>query len=99
MRKRALFMTVLLLGLVTACGGQPAAPTPSPSPVPATDTPPSAAATEAPAAAVTPSGPASCVEAALDFPPEPRIPDVTADDHVHGPEDAAITFIEYADFQ
>jgi hypothetical protein len=39
------------------------------------------------------------VEAPLDFPVEPRIPELTAEDHVHGPADASITFIEYADFQ
>jgi len=47
----------------------------------------------------TPSGPAFCVEAPFDFPAELRIPPVTEEDHVHGPADASITFIEYADFQ
>jgi hypothetical protein len=47
----------------------------------------------------TPSGPAACVASPLDFQAEPRIPPVTEDDHVHGPADAPITFIEYADFQ
>jgi len=58
-----------------------------------------ATATAAPTAAVASSGPAACVEAPLDFQVEPRIPPVTEDDHVHGPADAPITFIEYADFQ
>jgi hypothetical protein len=53
----------------------------------------------APTEAVAPSGPAACVAAPLDFQAEPRIPPVTEDDHVHGPADAPITFIEYADFQ
>jgi len=35
----------------------------------------------------------------FDFPVEPRIPPVTEEDHIHGPADAPITFIEYADFQ
>jgi len=39
------------------------------------------------------------VQAPLEFEAEPRIPSVTEEDHVHGPADAPITFIEYADFQ
>jgi hypothetical protein len=35
----------------------------------------------------------------LDLPVEPRIPPVTEADHVHGPANAPITIIEYADFQ
>jgi len=35
----------------------------------------------------------------FDFPVESRIPPVTEKDHIHGPADAPITFIEYADFQ
>jgi hypothetical protein len=37
--------------------------------------------------------------APFDFPVESRIPPITEEDHVHGPADAPITFIEYADFQ
>jgi len=100
MRKLALLSTVLLVGLITACGGESASPTPtptptlSPSPTPAPET-----ATVAPTVGITLSGPASCVEEPFDFPVEPRIPPVTGEDHVHGPIDAPITFIEYADFQ
>jgi hypothetical protein len=96
MRKSALILFVLLLGLIAGCGAESETPSPSPSPSP---TPVPATATAAPAVGVTPSGPAACVAAPLDFQAEPRIPPVTEDDHVHGPADAPITFIEYADFQ
>jgi hypothetical protein len=95
MRKPALFtfMVVLILVLVAAgCGGEAASPTPSPTPAPAT-------ATAAPPTSVSPSGPAVCVDAPLDFPVVSDIPPVTEEDHVHGPADAPITLIEYADFQ
>lgn len=96
MRKPALLLTILLLGLSVGCNGGSASPTPTSSPMP---TATQEMATATPTVGVTPSGPASCVEAPLDFPVEPRIPPVTEEDHVHGPADAPITFIEYADFQ
>ena len=96
MRKSALILLVLLLGLIAGCGTESEPPSPSPSPSPS---PVPATATVAPTAAAASSGPAACVAAPLDFQAEPRIPPVTEDDHVHGPADAPITFIEYADFQ
>ena len=94
MRKPALFafVMVLTLVLVAGCGGEAASPTPSPTPAPAT-------ATVAPPTSVSPSGPAVCVDEPLDFPVVSGIPPVTEEDHVHGPADAPITIIEYADFQ
>lgn len=106
MRKLVLLSIALLLGLVTGCGGEvtpPSSPTsapttspptptlaPSPTPVPETDT-------AAPTVVPEPSGPAACELFTL--PIAPNIPPVTEEDHVHGPDDASITFIEYADFQ
>jgi hypothetical protein len=94
MRKSALFMMVLVLALIAGCGGEAASPTPSPSPTPAPAT-----ATAVPPTSASPSGPAVCVDAPLDFPVASGIPPVTDEDHVHGPADAPITIIEYADFQ
>ena len=97
MRKIALPLTILLLGLVVGCGGGAASPTPSPMPSPTSAS--ERATVTAPTVSATPSGLATCVEAPFDFPVESRIPPVTEEDHVHGPADAPITFIEYADFQ
>jgi hypothetical protein len=35
----------------------------------------------------------------IDFPTNPAIPEVTDEEVIHGPADAPITVIEYADFQ
>jgi hypothetical protein len=96
MRRVALFsfMVVAMLALAAGCGGEAASPTPSP-----TSTPAPATATAAPSASVSPSGPAVCVDEPLDFPVVSDIPPVTEEDHAHGPADAPITVIEYADFQ
>ena len=88
MRKLALLLMIILV-LVVGCSGESANPTPTPLPTSAPETP----------TAVTSSGPATCVLEPLDFPVNPSIPPVTEGDHVHGPDDAPITFIEYADFQ
>ena len=103
MRRAVLLSLVLLLGLMVGCGEE-AAPSPTATPPPpsptaeaATSTPePEPDATDPPMTP-TPSGPATCEVFAL--PVESRIPDIDEDDHVVGPDDAEITFIEYADFQ
>jgi hypothetical protein len=98
MRRFTLLLVTLTLVLAAGCNGEAttSTPSPSPSPTPVPETP-----TTVSPAGPTPvdSGPASCVEAPLEFNPEPRIPEVTEEDHVHGSVDAPITFIEYADFQ
>ncbi|HDD25329.1 MAG TPA: hypothetical protein ENF52_07825 [Chloroflexi bacterium] len=110
MRKQVVFtiVLVLLIGMLAGCGvSMPSSPSTSDpvvvqtetftAPLPVTDTP-EVAATAAPQP-TAPSGPATCVVEPFPFPEEPRIPPVTEADHVIGPEDATITFIEYADFQ
>lgn len=96
MRKFVLLSLVLLLGLIVGCGGE-ATPSPSPSPLPASPTPAPEIATAAPSVTESPSGPATCE--VFSFLVEDRIPPLTDEDHAHGPADASIAFIEYADFQ
>ena len=102
MRKPALLLTVLLLGLVAGCGVE--LPSPAPTLPPAPTSPPSPTSGPEPTIAPpptseTPPGSASCVAAPFDLPVESRIPPVTEEDHLHGSADASITLIEYADFQ
>lgn len=95
MRKAVLLTLVLLLGAAAGCtqANSEATPTPSPSPVSSTPEPD---ATDGPTTP-TASSPASCEVFTL--PPEAQVPPVGGDDHVVGPDDAPITFIEYADFE
>lgn len=95
MGKAVLLSLVLVLGSAAGCApaAPEATPSPSPSPVPST---PEADATDVPATPAS-SGPASCQGFTL--PPEAPVPPVGDDDHVVGPDEAPITFIEYADFQ
>jgi hypothetical protein len=107
MRKLVLLLIVLLLALVAGCGDGAASPTSAliPSPVPTFTPPPSptSAPEEATAApeVSAPSSPtsASCVANPFDFPLVPGVPSITDEDHGHGPADASIALIEYADFQ
>jgi len=95
-RRAVLLSLVLLLGFAAGCG-EDETPSPSPSPSEPTSTSaPDTGATEVPTTP-TPSGPASCE--AFSLPSPAPIPDITEDDHVIGPDDAPITFIEYADFE
>jgi hypothetical protein len=104
MRKYAL-VSVLLLGLVAGCAGKMVSVTPTSLPTLAATAPPPPTITPEAAAALPPasgnlsSGPATCVAEPLDLPLVSNIPPVAEGDHVHGPADASITLIEYADFQ
>ncbi|MFW6082771.1 MAG: peptidylprolyl isomerase [Chloroflexota bacterium] len=97
MRKAVLVSLVLLLGLAAGCGEESVSPTATSAPPSPTSAPPSATPEPGAEATEVPSEPATCEVFTLTV--ESRIPDVTDDDHVVGPEDAAITFIEYADFE
>jgi cyclophilin family peptidyl-prolyl cis-trans isomerase/protein-disulfide isomerase len=104
MRKLARLLIVLSLGLAAGCGVElpSAAPTSTPTPAPTSPpspTPAPEASTTAPPASQTTSGSASCVAAPFDVTVESGIPPISEEDHAHGPADAPITVIEYADFQ
>lgn len=103
MRKYALILLVVLLGmLAVGCGGEDvsivvddATETPAVEP---TSTPEPTEARERPEEP-TFSGSATCVAEPIEFPIASGIPEVAEDEHAHGPADASITIIEYADFQ
>jgi hypothetical protein len=107
MRKLVLLSFVLMLALVAGCGDGAASPTAAPTSSPAPTFTPLPAPTSAPEGATaapevsapSSSGPASCVANPLDFPLVPGIPPISDQEHAHGPADASITLIEYADFQ
>ncbi|MEE8392151.1 MAG: hypothetical protein V3S14_15335, partial [Anaerolineae bacterium] len=87
MRKPALLLIVLSLGLVAGCGVKLPSPAPTLAPTLAPTSPPSpTSAPEVTIAAPPPtsetaSGSASCIAAPFDFPVESRIPPVTEEDH------------------
>ncbi len=96
MHKRLLLFLVLLTGLAAGC----CKPEPTPEPVPTPEPEPTARPSPQPTTetALDPQE-AFCAAEPLNLPVEPRIPPITEADHVHGPADAPITVIEYADFQ
>ena len=94
MRKPVFLLFLLLLGLAAGCGVALPSPTPSPRSTTVPTSPPLPTSTsEASSSSV------SCVAEPFDLPVEPRIPPITEKDRSHGPADASITVIEYADFQ
>ncbi|MGD2143724.1 MAG: thioredoxin domain-containing protein, partial [Anaerolineae bacterium] len=97
-RTSVVLSLTLTLAFAAGCGGG-ATPSPSPSPSPMSPTTTAAPDKDAtdPPATPTSSGPATCELFTLS--PESQIPSVSEEDHVVGPEDAPITFMEYADFQ
>ena len=105
LRKQVLLLAVLSLALIAGCSGGATTLAPSPTPQPAPTEAPSptpaaeAAAPTMPPVTITPSGPATCVAEPMEFPVNDAIPSVTEGEIIHGPIDAPITFIEYADFQ
>ena len=107
MVKKIITLSIILLVFLAACQSTPASPTPQPneqadpgstelpplpvvSPTPANDPP--ASQTEV-----------NCTVVSREPTPGPTeqsiIPPVSETDWVHGPEDAKVTIIEYADFQ
>ena len=91
MQKKLIIITAALVLLISACSPKtPAAPpaaTPSQPPPAASATP---IAAECTVVSLMPT--AGPTEVSL-FPP------ASAEDWVRGPEDAAVTFLEYSDFQ
>lgn len=91
MRRFALLVIALALGLIAGCGKETAIPTVAPSPVP---TIPAAMLPTAP-----PAGPTVMCRAAPRTGLVEGLPPVTEEDWSRGSADAAVTLIEYSDFQ
>ena len=81
--RRSLVVLALLATVAAAGCTAPATPTPSPTSIEPTS---------------TPLGPATCYPAPLTL-TEVTVPPITDADHSHGPAEADIVVIEYADFQ
>ena len=95
MRRAILLSVVLLFGFAVGC----TQPTPEAT-LPPTETLPSETPDASPEESPTPEMPAEAATCEVfTVPPESAVPPVTENDHVRGPDDAAITFIEYADFE
>ena len=99
MTKRMLILIVLLVGLVAGCTNGDTEPTDLPTETEPSPDDPTEALTPVPTVAGDLPGEAICQADPLGLPVETRIPPVTEADHVHGNPNAAITVIEYADFQ
>ncbi len=105
MPKRLLVLLILILSLLAACSGDGQTPV-TEAPAPQEESQPEVAApTQATAptevAAITgPRMECTLVSSQPDAPAElVAIFGVTADDWVKGPDTAAVTFVEYSDFQ
>jgi len=102
MKKFLPVVIVLSTLLLTACGAaaaatKTAAPTPTKTLV-VLPTAPAPTATTNPIPTVTPF-PGGCATVSLMPPSDPSFPAVTADEYAIGPADAAVTLVEYSDFQ
>jgi hypothetical protein len=105
---KALFLLVVLSVMLAACIPDPVIPavTPTQPVLPPTEAVEEPAA-EAPAAAAPALGPAECKPGLSAIQPPTAeqaamvamIPPVNADDIVRGPADAAVTILEYSDYQ
>lgn len=105
---KVFFILVVISMALTACIPSPAVPTAVPTQVPATVAPTGipVADTAQPTALPT-LGPASCTAGASAIQPPTaeqlalvaNIPPVNETDQVRGPADAAITILEYSDYQ
>ena len=113
MRKSGLLILIAAIFILSACAVQPvptAVPVPTNLPATATatlppipSTTPTDMATPAPTTVILPSGPATCsvisAVPTVDPTAEAYLPTVSKSDWKTGPDSAAITIIEYGDFQ
>lgn len=102
MKKFSVLLAVFIGMALVGCSGatRPTAlPTVQPTPevTPTVAPAPTVPANEMPSS--QPSAPATCTLEPIQFPVNSAIPPVTSSDHIHGPVNASITVIEYADFQ
>ncbi len=90
---------LMAIGLVLAAACAPRS-TPEPTSAPTTTTAPGAAVEVIPSAEAGPTNPTAAPVATLQQPPtREQVVQVQPDDWVRGPETAAVTIIEWGDFQ